>query len=118
MGQGTCAFGDVPLYIAMMNENNGGILYWPVTLKEKYSWYRYFSKSDPFVKSAVRLHTDLPMSKLLLRMPKMKDEKRRKQILYKYENMVKKIKLFEKLHAILLEQNVIGNAFVFCQMNE
>ncbi len=41
-GLATGAFGDVPLYFVLMNEQNGGIIYWPVTLKEKYSWYRYF----------------------------------------------------------------------------
>ncbi len=33
---------DIPPYFIMMNEQNGGMLYWPVTLREKYEWYRYF----------------------------------------------------------------------------
>lgn len=118
MGQGTTAFGDVPLYIAMMNENNGGILYWPITLKQKYSFYRYFFRTDAYVRSAVRLHSDLPMSKLVLRMPKMKDEKKRKKILYKYENMVKNLNLFDKLHSILMENAIIGNTFCFNEFSE
>lgn len=118
MGQGTTAFGDVPLYIAMMNQNNGGILYWPITLKQKYSFYRYFFRTDAYVRSAVRLHSDLPMSKLVLRMPKMKDEKMRKKILYKYENMVKNLNLFDKLHSILMENAIIGNTFCFNEFSE
>ena len=35
---------DIPTYFVMMNEQNGGMLYWPVTLHEKYSWYRYWSR--------------------------------------------------------------------------
>jgi len=35
---------DIPPYFVMMNEQNGGILYWPVTLREKYDWYRYFAR--------------------------------------------------------------------------
>jgi len=33
---------DVPGYFVQMNQLNGGILYWPVTLQEKYQWFRYF----------------------------------------------------------------------------
>ena len=118
MGQGSGMFGDVPLYFALLNEQNGGILYWPTTLKEKYSWFRYFANTDPYVKSAIRLHTDLPMSKLVLRMPKMKDKELRKKILIRYENMVKKLNLFDKLHSILFELNVIGNCSAFTEFNE
>ena len=35
---------DIPTYFVQMNEQNGGILYWPVTLAEKYSWYRYWAR--------------------------------------------------------------------------
>jgi len=35
---------DIPTYFVMMNEQNGGVLYWPQTLREKYSWYRYFAR--------------------------------------------------------------------------
>jgi len=41
LGDRTGAY-DVPTYFLMMNQQNGGLLYWPVTLAEKYSWYRYF----------------------------------------------------------------------------
>lgn len=116
MTSGNCV--DVPQYFAWMNQNNGGILYWPVTLKEKYEWYRYFARTDPFVKRAVEFHTDLPMSKLILRMPAMKDRNKRSMILRKYENMMNNIRLFERLHSILYELSVIGNAFVFCEFDE
>lgn len=33
MGNGGTGFGDVPIYFALLNEQNGGILYYPVTLK-------------------------------------------------------------------------------------
>lgn len=35
---------DIPLYFVQMNQQNGGLLYWPVTLAEKYQWYRYWSR--------------------------------------------------------------------------
>lgn len=256
MGGGSSGFGDMPQYFAFLNEQNGGVLYYPVTLKEKYEWYRYFFRCfvdenveiltengtnkkiselqngdtiingfgkkvdvinkveneykgdvysifvengkkhtfvtadhlylviendvykwkradeiyigcnlcgehnktypvkkiekkcyegkvfcittngknyddcsfvanglvnhncDPYVHAAICLHTDLPMSKLVLRMPKMKDKQKRKNILAKYQTMVNDLKLFDKLHSILFETNVIGNCFVFVQYND
>lgn len=35
---------DIPTYFVTLNEQNGGTLYWPVTLHEKYSWYRYWAR--------------------------------------------------------------------------
>lgn len=35
---------DIPKYFVMMNEQNGGMLYWPVTLAEKLSWYRFWAR--------------------------------------------------------------------------
>ena len=61
---------DVPRYFVQMNEQNGGILYWPTTLKEKYSWYRYWARTDPYIGRALELLSDLPMSKLTLTMQK------------------------------------------------
>lgn len=44
---GNSAYGgtrDIPTYFVMMNQQNGGILYWPVSLREKYEWYRYWAR--------------------------------------------------------------------------
>lgn len=109
---------DVPQYFRMLNENNGGMFYWPITLKEKYDWFRYFCRTDPVVKRAVEFHTDLPMSRLILRMPKMDNPELREKIRKRYESMVKEIKLFDRLHSILFECNVLGNAFIFAEFDE
>ena len=118
MGIGTGAFGDVPLIIAMLQQNNGGILSYPMTLRDKFQLYRYFSRCDAYVSAAVQLNTDLPMSKLLLRMPKMKDKERSRRIQKKYENMVDKLNLFNLLHSALYELNVIGNAFMYIEFDD
>lgn len=68
-------------------------------------------RSDPYVKAAVELNTDLPLSRLLLRMPKMEDKKRAKKIQRFYENMIDELHLYDKIHSILFEYNVIGNCF-------
>jgi hypothetical protein len=117
-GNMAAPFGDMPMYFAMMNEANGGLLYWPVTLKEKYEWYRYFTRTDAFVGQAVDLHVELPMSKIMLNMPQMKDKKRRAKIFRRYEAMCKKLKMFQKLQSVLLEYVVIGNCFIFFEWDE
>lgn len=118
MGLTSGVIGDVPEYFQLMNANNGGILYWPISLKEKYSWFRYFAKVDPYVKRAIEFHTDLPMSKLILRMPKIEDKKLREKILRKYEGMIKRIKLFDRLHSMLYESAILGNCFCFIEFDE
>ena len=75
-------------------------------------------RSDPYVKAAVELNTDLPLSRLLLRMPKMEDKKRAKKIQRFYENMVDELHLYDKIHSILFEYNVIGNCYLFVQYSE
>ena len=117
-GNSAGAFGDVPLPFVLLNENNGGIFYWPVNLKEKYAWYRFFYKEDPVVGAAIDLHVELPLSKLMLRMPPIKDEKLKKRIQLKYEKVMKKLKLFQKLQSILRDYYIIGNVFYFCEWDE
>ena len=110
--------GDIPNYMILLNEANGGVLYYPATLKERYEWYRYFTRADPYVKAAVELNTDLPLSRLQLRMPKMEDKKLCRRIQKFYESMMDDLHLYDKLHSILFEYNVIGNAFVFAEYSE
>ncbi len=117
-GIGSGALGDMPQYFAWLNEANGGVLYYPVTLKEKYEWYRYFFRVDPYVHAAICLHADLPMSKLQLRMPKMADKEKSKRIEKFYQTMIDEIKLFEKLHTILFESLIIGNCFIYADYDE
>ena len=119
-GQLQSATGDIPIYFIMMNENNGGLLYWPVTLRELYSWYRYFYFSDPYVGQALDLHTDLPMSKISLHMPDMGVGRKaeREKIKSFFQTMCDRIQLFEKLQSILFEYNVIGECFAFHEWDE
>lgn len=109
---------DIPTYFMVMNEHNGGILYWPVSLREKYEWYRYWARTDAYVGRALELLSDLPMSKITLTMPNLKDEKKSKEIKRFYEDMVSELKLFKKLQEILWEWNTIGNCFPFVEYDE
>lgn len=111
---------DVPPYFVMMNEQNGGILYWPVTLREKYEMYRYFSRTDAYCGRALELLTDLPMSKISLNMPKMEDKPKelKEEIKSFYEGMCDHLNLFEKLQSMLHEYHLIGNTYIFHEWNE
>ena len=111
-------FGDVPPFLTFLSQQNGGILYFPVTLKQKFEFYRFFYRFDSYVKAAVDLNTDLPMSRLQLRMPKMNDKKLSKRIQKFYQTMIDQIHLFDKLHSILFENNILGNVVLFVEYDE
>jgi hypothetical protein len=105
---------DVPSYFVTMNEQNGGILYWPVTLQEKYQWYRYWARTDAYCGRALELLSDLPMSKLTLNMPKMEGkEELRKEIQEFFEYQMEVLGLFELCQDALWEWNMIGNVYIF-----
>jgi intein/homing endonuclease len=60
-------------------------------------------------------NTDVPMSKIHLSLPKGSDNKRNKQILHFYEQMGKRIRLFQVLYDATHEYWLHGNCFLFCE---
>jgi len=106
---------DIPQYFAHMNENNGGLFYWPVTPAERHSWYRYFANTDAFIGRAMELLTDLPMSKFKLTMPEMPKgkQKLREEILEFFDWQCKEISLFAHLQSSLWEVNLHGQSTAF-----
>lgn len=90
----------------------------PQNLAEMRSYYRFFYNNDPYVQQAVILHTELPLSKLRLTMPKGKDPRRNRQILKFYEDMVKRIDLLNLLVDATREFYVVGEAFLFAEDSE
>jgi len=60
-------------------------------------------------------NTDVPMSKIRLSLPKGKDLARNKQILHFYEQMCKRIRLFQVLYDATHEYWLHGNVFIFCE---
>ena len=119
LGDRTGAY-DIPTYFLMMNQQNGGLLYWPVTLAEKYSWYRYWSRTDAYVARSLELLSDLPMSKLTLNMPRMPKQKKelQKEILEFFTYQMEVLNLFELCQDILWEWNMIGNCYVFHEWDD
>jgi len=112
---------DVPTYFVQMNEQNGGLLYWPVTLREKYSWYRYWSRTDPYIGRSLELLSDLPMSKLTLNMRKAGgklNETKRNEIKRFFDYQAEVLGLFELCQNVLWEWNMIGNVFLFHEWDD
>lgn len=109
---------DVPSYFRQMNEQNGGILYWPVTLQEKYQWYRYWANTDAYIGRSLELLSDLPMSKLTLSVPKFVPKKNRQEVVDFFEAQLEQIDAFQLLLDILWEVNCIGNCYIFHEWSD
>jgi hypothetical protein len=87
----------------------------PQSEREKRELFRFWYTSHPIVGAAIDFHTDVPMSKIRLSMPKGKDHTRNKQILHFYEKMCKRVKLFQVLYDMTHEYWLHGNVFTFCE---
>jgi hypothetical protein len=87
----------------------------PQSEREKRELFRFWYVSHPIVGASIDFHTDVPMSKIRLSLPKGKDIKRNKQILHFYEAMCRRIRLFQTLYDATHEYWLHGNVFVFCE---
>ena len=74
--------------------------------------------TDAYVGRAMELLSDLPMSKMTLRMPKLKSKRKQEEVQEYYEHMCDRINLFNVLQQILWEWNSIGNCFAFHEWSE
>jgi len=87
----------------------------PQSEREKRELIRFWYVTHPIVGAAIDFHTDVPMSKIRLAAPKGKDRKRNKQILHFYENMCKRVRLFQTLYDITHEYWLQGVVYIFCE---
>jgi hypothetical protein len=90
----------------------------PQSEREKRELFRFWYNTHPIVGAAIDFHTDVPMSKVRLSLPKGKDMKRNRQIQHFYENMCKRLRLFQTLYDATHEYWLHGNVFVFCEDQE
>lgn len=90
----------------------------PQNLSEQRSYYRHFYNNDPYVGQAIDLHTELPLSKIRLTLPRGKDPKNNRRILNFYTEMVERINLLQVLVDATREYYVIGDAFIFAEDSE
>lgn len=87
----------------------------PQSEREKRELFRFWYTTHPIVGSAIDFHTDVPMSKIRLSLPKGKDIKRNKQILHYYNTMSKRTRLFQTLYEATHEYWLNGNVYIFCE---
>ena len=87
----------------------------PQSLDEQRNYYRFFYDHDPFVGQALDLHTDLPLSKIRLRMPKARNRELGKKAMRFCERWAKANNLFYRLIEILHDLNLIGEVFIFAE---
>lgn len=104
--------GESSFYSAQMSTD---FMEMPQSQKEKRELYKFWYNSHPIVGSAIDFHTDVPMSKIRLSLPKGKNTKKNKQILHYFERMSRDIRLFQTLYDITHEYWLNGNVFVFCE---
>jgi hypothetical protein len=90
----------------------------PQSIDEQRNYYRFFYKyGDPFIGQAIDLHTELPLSKIRLRMPTAKSRDMAKASLKFCERWAKDIHLLQRLMAIVHEYHLIGEVFIFVEDN-
>jgi hypothetical protein len=89
----------------------------PQSQDEQRNYFRFFYRTDPFVGQAVDLHTELPLSKIRLGIPRAKNRDMAMASLRFCEKWAKRVGLLHRLIEILHEYNLLGEVFVFCEDN-
>jgi hypothetical protein len=87
----------------------------PQSQDEQRNYFRFFYRTDPFVGQAVDLHTELPLSKIRLGLPKARNRDMAYEALRFCEKWAKRVGLLHRLIEILHEYNLLGEVFVFCE---
>jgi len=87
----------------------------PQSLDEQRNYYRFFYRSDPFVGQAIDIHTELPLSKIRLSMPKASNRALAEASLRFCEKWVDRIGLLHRLIEIVHEYFLIGEVYVFAE---
>lgn len=87
----------------------------PQSNDEKRNYYRFFYDTDPFVGQAVDLHTELPLSKVRLGMPKAKDPVLARKALDFCEKWAKRVGLLHRLIEIVHDRNLLGEVYIFAE---
>ena len=98
----------------------------PQSIREKREIFKHFYQTDPIVKQAIDLHTELPLSKVRLAAPKPttcpegfdSPHEYGQYILRFFERMQKRMKLFERLIMAVHEYNLMGNCAIFAEDSE
>lgn len=87
----------------------------PQSIDEKRNYFRFFYETDPFVGQAIDLHTEIPLSKIRLGMPKAKDRATAEKCLRFCQRWAKRIGLLHRLLEIVHDYHLLGEVWVFAE---
>lgn len=89
----------------------------PQSLYEQYNFYRFFARRNPFVKQALKLHVELPLSKVKLNLPKAKSRDMALASTQYCEAWAKRVGLLRRLMSIVRDYHLIGVVNIFAEDN-
>lgn len=89
----------------------------PQSRAEQWAYYRFFYEHNPFVGQAIDLHTELPLSRLRLNLPKAKDREIAMAATRFCEKWARQVKLLHRLMSIVHEYHLIGEVYIFAEDN-
>lgn len=87
----------------------------PQSLHEAWNYYRFFYRTEPFVGQAIDLHTELPLSKVRLSIPKAKNRALAEASIRFCEKWARRVGLLRRLIAIVHDYHLIGEVFVWSE---
>jgi len=87
----------------------------PQTIDEQRNFYRFFYDHDEFIGQAIDLNSELPLSKIRLRMPEAKNREIAVQAMRFCQKWARRVGLLHRLISIVHDFNLIGEAFIFAE---
>ena len=113
------------LNISGLNEGAGGNFYspelstdfleLPQSQHEQWAFYRYFARNEAYVAQALDLHTELPLSKVRIGMPKAKSRVMALAATRFVERWAKERGLLHRLIEIVYDYHLIGIVHIFAE---
>lgn len=89
----------------------------PQSRAEQWAYYRFFYEHNPFVGQAIDLHTELPLSKIRINIPKARDREIALAATRFCEQWARRVKLLHRLISIVHEYHLIGEVYIFAEDN-
>jgi hypothetical protein len=89
----------------------------PQSLHEQWAYYRFFAENEPFVGQALDLHTELPLSKVRVSIPKARNRDMAMAATRYCEKWSRRVGLLHRLLEIVYDWNLIGEVNIFAEDN-
>ncbi|MDB4278161.1 hypothetical protein N9917_01025 [Deltaproteobacteria bacterium] len=87
----------------------------PQSLHEQWAYYRFFAENEPFVGQALDLHTELPLSKVRISIPKAKSRDLALAATRYCEKWGRRVGLLHRLIEFVYDYNLIGEVNIFAE---